>query len=220
VEVEMDAQKTGRYVYIYVNECEPASPVKIRWGYNYPILDVYVVSTSGMEFQARSCDDSMCAGEEFAGPDGTSSTYYDTSGEALNVPDNRYFQYKAYLDTQDTGMTPALESADVQYTLLPAEESEARNAIETGILNEIPGAAIYTDKQVYVRYADNTQKLGRFDKVAVYGNQRWLFNYITGGDSYNNFNDMEPVIYALEMEGKTQGEITSEVGNLIAGTKQ
>jgi hypothetical protein len=62
VEVEMDAQKTGRYVYIYVNECEPASPVKIRWGYNYPILDVYVVSTSGMEFQARSCDDSMLRG--------------------------------------------------------------------------------------------------------------------------------------------------------------
>ena len=105
-------------------------------------------------------------------------------------------------------------------TLLPAEESEARAAIETGILNEIPGAAIHTDKQVYVRYSDGTQMLGRFDKVAVSGNQRWLFNYITGGDSYNNFNDMEPVIYALEIEGKTQGEIISEVGNLIAGTKQ
>ena len=79
-------------------------------------VEIEYTARTDIEFQARSCDDGSCVGEEFTGPDGTASTYYETSGEALNAPNNRYFQYKAYLSTQDTAMTPTLESVDVQYT--------------------------------------------------------------------------------------------------------
>jgi hypothetical protein len=58
--------------------------------------------------------------------------------------------------------------------------TSAKEAIETGILNKLPNAIIKTDQQVYMRYVNTTQKQGVFDKVAIYGSQRWFFNYLFG----------------------------------------
>ena len=77
-------------------------------------------------------------------------------------------------------------------------EAEARNAINQGISDVLSTAAIYTDQQIYVRYLNGSQMLGRFDKVAAYGNQRWAFNYITGSESYLRMNGLAPSLYIWE----------------------
>ena len=74
-----------------------------------------------VKFQVRSCDDALCDGETFVGDDGTSGSYFtdydgaDGTGNDSVVSDNRYFQYKAYLETSDTDKTPELSSVTIGY---------------------------------------------------------------------------------------------------------
>lgn len=86
------------------------------------VSDMYLRGALSMKYQVRSCDDAACAGESFAGPDGTSGTYYtDTattttpSYTLTNVPVNRYFQYQATLTTADATETPEIQSVSVTY---------------------------------------------------------------------------------------------------------
>ena len=74
--------------------------------FSYRALDV--------TFQVRSCNDAACSGESFVGPDGTSGTYFTTAGgEALNVSDNRYVQYRGYFSTADSNYSPELSAITI-----------------------------------------------------------------------------------------------------------
>ncbi|MBW8058382.1 MAG: hypothetical protein FVQ86_10275, partial [candidate division NC10 bacterium] len=70
---------------------------------------------SNIRFQIRSCDDAACVGETFIGPDGTAGTYYTSTSETLRIPDNRYFQYRAYVFSNNAGMNPNLQSVTIDY---------------------------------------------------------------------------------------------------------
>ncbi len=91
--------------------------------------------------------------------------------------------------------------------------------IETGIKNAIYTATIHTDKQAYIRYMNGTQMLGRFDKIASYGQQRWLFNYITAEDIYTNIQSITPTIYVWENTSLAQSEIEYQVEAFINATR-
>ena len=69
-----------------------------------------------------------------------------------------------------------------------------------------------------MRYLNGSQKLGSFDKVASYGDQRWAFNYVTTGESYVNMVNMTPTLYVLEMQDKSIDDITTEVQAFINDT--
>ncbi len=101
-------------------------------------------------------------------------------------------------------------------------ESEARTAIERGVNSSIISSSyiLHSDKQIYARNLSNAQVLGRFDKVAASGNQRWAFNYITGSDTNINMFNITPVLYTSEMNDLTAEQITDTVGKLINSTKQ
>jgi len=67
-----------------------------------------------IQFQVRSCNDSACDTEVFVGPDGTAGTYFTiASGEDIDVQDNRYFQYKVYLTSVNTNLTPELTQVNI-----------------------------------------------------------------------------------------------------------
>jgi len=53
----------------------------------------------------------------FTGPDGTSNSYYTTSGTTINSENNnkRYIRYKAYLSTNDTTKNPTVTSVNINY---------------------------------------------------------------------------------------------------------
>ncbi len=101
-------------------------------------------------------------------------------------------------------------------------ESEARTAMEQGINSSVlgPSASKLTDQKIFSRNLVNAQVLGRFDKVAIGGNQRWAFNYVTVGDTNVNMFNLTPVLYTLEMSNLNSAQITDMVSKLINNTKQ
>lgn len=108
---------------------------------------------------------------------------------------------------------------DLEMYLAAANESAASEAIQSGILASSiwPGATVYTDQQVYLRDLSNNQTLATVDKVAVYGNQRWLFSY-TNASKLGLFN-ITPVVYVLDLVNLTESEIQYKVINMIDSTK-
>ncbi|MGH9829008.1 MAG: hypothetical protein ACREDR_37800, partial [Blastocatellia bacterium] len=71
-----------------------------------------------ISFQAAASNSS--AGPfNFVGPDGTSATFFTTSGASLSqFSGNRYLQYKAYLTNTDGTVTPTLNDVTVCYSNL------------------------------------------------------------------------------------------------------
>jgi len=55
----------------------------------------------------------------FIGPDGTANSYFDQSGQMLpsSLNRNRWVQYRAYLGTSDTSVTPVLNQVTIRYNL-------------------------------------------------------------------------------------------------------
>ena len=83
-----------------------------------------------------------------------------------------------------------------------------------------PGATIYSNQHVYLRDIYNNQTQATFDKVAIYGNQRWAFNYLSEGEtSIGSFFNLSPVFYFLEMSNLPTNKIITGVATLINSTK-
>jgi|GEM_PF-807218 len=104
------------------------------------ILNMYSRTKANVKFQIRSCDDALCNDETFKGIDGTSGTFYsellNTSGalpsfEAVNLTNNRYFQYKAYLVADSVVDKPALSSISATYQGYAADEPYINPVTET-----------------------------------------------------------------------------------------
>ena len=88
------------------------------------IQDHYLRGALRLRFQARSCDDQNCIGENFIGPDGSTSTYYsELNNTTLNPPSfsltnitaNKFFQYQAYLDSDQVSYTPGISRAQINH---------------------------------------------------------------------------------------------------------
>ena len=103
----------GNYTSQAFNATEVIIWSNVTWAQNTP-------ASTSLKFQARSCNDSLCAGEEFTGPDGTATTYYTSSPGVLNAANNTYFQYKAYLETNDSTVTPKIYAMTIKgHTIVP-----------------------------------------------------------------------------------------------------
>ncbi len=131
--------------------------------------------------------------------------------------------YRVNFFSTHSGITPELDFLTLRIKEAAgagsATESEGDVAIELGINSSLPSAAKYSSQQVYVRNVSNNQTLGRFDWVASYGSQRWLFNYITAGESYVRAPNLTTAVYVLEITSKTSAQITDQVSKLINATK-
>ncbi|MBI2143998.1 hypothetical protein HYU17_02500 [Candidatus Woesearchaeota archaeon] len=125
----------------------------------------------------------------------------------------------SYLNQKEPAAFFSVGTETVIGTQSSANEAEGDIAIELGINSSLPIATKYKEQQVYVRNLSNNQTLGRFDWVAVFGNQRWLLNYITTGESYVRAPNLTTAVYVLEITNKTSGQITSDVLNFINATK-
>jgi hypothetical protein len=83
------------------------------------VLGCYKRGALNLKFQ--TCSKSMpanCTASEFKGPDGTSSGYFENatlSSLTGVVSDNRYFQWKALLETTDAAYTPWLYNVTAGY---------------------------------------------------------------------------------------------------------
>jgi hypothetical protein len=94
------------------------------------VLQLYRRGANRLKYQVRSCDDAACSGESWLGPDGTAKTYFselhnytaisgsgggsgtvqitpleltfgDFNAAGLSVANNRYFQYRVIMESDD-----------------------------------------------------------------------------------------------------------------------
>src|SRR3989338_6652953 len=77
------------------------------------VLDLYDRGATRLNLTVRSCDDSACSGEDFAGT-------YNTSASNLSITNNSFFQYRAFFETDNLSVTPELYNVSVDYTVLDA----------------------------------------------------------------------------------------------------
>lgn len=84
--------------------------------------------SAGIQLQVRSDDDNS-NWPEFTGPDGTASTFYTNPDSLLNVSPNRYFQYRAYLSTNNSSCTPELDSVVIGPARYPSSTPTVVNSL-------------------------------------------------------------------------------------------
>ncbi|MBI2576671.1 hypothetical protein HYV84_05640 [Candidatus Woesearchaeota archaeon] len=112
-------------------------------------------------------------------------------------------------------------SGVVSMHILGATESYGDDSIQLGIdRSEIGGlgnTGVYTDYKVSARrYTDGTQFSGAFDKFVINSNKRWVFNYVSGGETaIANLFNLTPVLIVLQLKNETNETIAHEVGYLI-----
>jgi len=80
-----------------------------------------IPSDTGIRFQFRSgITNESLQSKNFTGPDGTSATYYIICGQRINSTTHdgdRWFQYKAFLNTSALSYTPTLHSVRISYNV-------------------------------------------------------------------------------------------------------
>lgn len=89
------------------------------------ILNIYKKGVERLKLQARFCSQLNCSDGTFAGPDNSASTYFTDINSPADLgafSNSRYFQYKAFFETDDTNAlrvsSPALLDVNVDYTQL------------------------------------------------------------------------------------------------------
>jgi len=88
------------------------------------ILDLYKMGSLNLNLKVRSCNDSLCQGEDFI-------DIVDNSPQILNLTENKYFQYMFNFES-DNNYTPELFDVSVDYSL----NSEFSNLIMNPNPNE------------------------------------------------------------------------------------
>jgi len=102
-----------------------------------------------------------------------------------------------------------------------ATETQGQEAIENGIRDALGEyTPIYTNQSIFLTYADGSQNMTTFDKVARYGNQTFAFNYITSGETYQYTNNITNIFYTWEQTSMASAAIRTSVANYITYTQQ
>ena len=116
------------------------------------INDHYLRGALRLSFQVRSCDDAGCDGETFS-----AETYSEQSNTSVDlpsvtltgIPNNRYFQYRAIFETDDTDYSPELRSVTVgppHWAVVPSQGScdAPGGGPFTCDLGDLPGGGVIT----------------------------------------------------------------------------
>ncbi len=128
-----------------------------------------------------------------------------------------------YISCQNagTGEQSAASSSGALQMEITSLSGTIADAIDAGIQQSSiwPGATIYTNQQVYLRNLNDQQLLTTADKIAVYGNQRWIINNGLDGENALGLFNITPVVYVLDVVNISSDEMSGRVSALINATK-
>lgn len=126
-----------------------------------------------------------------------------------------------YLSCQSAGGAELANASRALEMSITSLSGTVLDAFDRGIQSSViwPGAVVYTNQQVYLRSLSNQQVLATVDKVAVYGNQRWILNNGLDGENTLGLFNITPVVYVLDVVNVSSTSITSQVSALINATK-
>jgi len=136
------------------------------------VNDHYLRGALQLGFQVRSCDDAGCDGETFS-----AETYSEQSNTTTGlpsvtltgIPNNRYFQYRAVFETDDTDYSPELRSVTVgppHWAVVPSQGScdAPGGGPFTCDLGDLPGGGVIT---VTMHVDVNSSTLGVITNTVV-----------------------------------------------------
>ncbi len=152
------------------------------------------------------------------GTNATFGTFNTATGVFTWLP-NRTGFFKVRFNATDGDDT---DNLSIVITVVKiADELEGREAMEnaTNLTISSSNRTIFTDQQVYIRYENNTQMLGRFDKFVNSTSQRWLFNYNTTGENFTMMVNLTPSVFVWEQQNLTPENITRQTSLFINQTK-
>jgi uncharacterized protein (DUF1499 family) len=154
-----------------------------------------------------------------------------TSGEgtqahtcSLTVPDEldsvQDYVYVGCINTANANES-LLASATFEMNITDLSTNTS-TAIDKGIQHSSiwPGATVYNNQQVYLRDLNNNQVLATVDRVAVFGNQRWIFNVGVDEEAQLGLFNITPAVYVLDLVNVSLGSIQTQVSGLINATKR
>jgi len=129
------------------------------------------------------------------------------------------YDYCGYSIDMAGNSVKSCRNVTISVSAFVTNETEARGAIEEGINNSIlNNPEIITDQKIYLRYVDNTQKLGSFDKFITNNDQTWVFNYISSEESDTNLTNIGNIVNVWEERNLTYSEIVNQVEGFINST--
>jgi len=120
------------------------------------ILSQYQRGALSLKYQVRSCADAACQAEDFKGPDGTNDTYYSEldnnddltpSLSLQNISADRYFQYRAYLETRNSLYSPSLSQVKIDPIHYPTDYPSIINKYPLPQFTALDGFIEATDSQ-------------------------------------------------------------------------
>lgn len=170
------------------------------------VYDQYRRVANRLKFQVRSCDDAVCSGETYIGPDGTASTYFsEESSTVLTLPvssisgvtDNRYIQYRVNLETDDSTMSPELACARITYLGSPLTTTGDYNAI---FHTEEPKANYYivdslsaTQQMVVISFRDGNDVSDGVTTRVVEEGEMVTLPFVIGMDQFDSYDVTGPL---------------------------
>jgi hypothetical protein len=99
-----------------MKDSNPASNSAATWG----TLSWNAATPAGTSIQFQAAASNSSSGPfNFVGPDGTASTFFGNGGSLAQFNGNRYFEYKASLNTSSSAATPTLQDVTVCFIDTP-----------------------------------------------------------------------------------------------------
>jgi hypothetical protein len=137
--------------------------------HNFSILqfNIQKPTSTDIKFQLSSSQDDI-TWTDFLGPDGSTSTFYTTSGQTINPihTGHRYIRYKTFLETTNNTLTPSLNDITINYQYFSNSSFLISNPIDTNQENTQFLTLTYdeitptgTQIVVYLRTANNLSDL-------------------------------------------------------------
>jgi len=99
----------------YESRIFDATNSSIRW-FNLTFSGTRNLGFIGI--QVRSCDDGACSGELFVGSQNATAAYFNDTPIVLDqnlTPNNRYFQFRIFMNTTDRNYTPSIDGINMSY---------------------------------------------------------------------------------------------------------
>lgn len=117
---------SGTFTSSSIDLGQQSIPTTLAWTATTP-------TNTTVRFQLRSASSAgALTSATYYGPTSTSD-FYTTSTSTINSIHNghRYFQYKAYLDTTDTSVTPTVSDVNINYSFYPATSTLTSSAFNS-----------------------------------------------------------------------------------------
>jgi len=190
-------------------------------------IKITTIQNNNINISVRSCNDPNCAGEQWSNPLSNSTI------SVLSVPSNRYFQYKAYLDSGSDYTSPKLYNVSIKYggadnikptiTLISPINGQGDNGYITNFTYIVSDDSSIESCRLLINDiisdTDDVVINGSNSSFSIYnmpeGRYRWYINCtdVSGNENSSQIRDLT-IISAFNYGGRTTDFSNVDIENI------